>query len=132
MTTDVHALAETTLGRAERYSVRPEIERAPEILDAGETVALIAVGTFHGSGNSLILATDRRLIVVNQSRGLFGKKLRVDDVAYDRIQRVGSETGTVSGTLALATAGGDLAIERILPPGRAAELAAYVRARLAP
>lgn len=128
--TDVQQLAEATLGRAERFSVRPELARAQEILDDGETVALVAVGSHTGSGNSLVLATDRRLVVLNQTGGAFRKRLQTDDVPYTRVARVTAEAGTVSGTLTLATAGGDLTIERILPPGRAAELAAHIRARL--
>jgi len=128
--TDVQKLAETVLGRAERFSVKAELKRAGEILDDGEEVELLAVGSYEGAGNSLILVTDRRVIALNETGGIFGKKLAVHDVPYSRITSVSSQVGRVHGAVTLASSGGDMEIERILPPGRAAELAGVVRRRL--
>lgn len=128
--TDIQQLAETTLGRADRFSVRAELGRAAEILEDDETVAMIATGAWEGAGNSLIVATDRRLIALNQTGGLLGKKLHVQDVPYARVTSVRSDAGRVNGSLTLTVSGGDVSIGRILPTGRAAELAAFIRRSL--
>jgi len=127
--TDVQQLAETTLGKFERMSVKAELKRADEVIQSGERVEMLAVGSYRGSGNSLIIATDRRLIALNET-GMFGKKLQVHDITYSHISHVASEAGVTNGKIMIAASGGDIDIERILPTGRSAEIANYIRTRL--
>lgn len=122
-------LAETTLGRAERFSVKAELKRADTTLLPDETVHLIAVGSYRGAGNSLILLTDTRLVALNEV-GAFAKKLQVHDVRFDRVSSVQSESGRVSGSVTLNTSGGDVEIGKVLPTGRAEQVAAFIRSKM--
>ena len=126
---DIQALAESTLGRAERFSVKAEIKRADEVIDPGETVEMLAVGSYKGSGNSLVILTDTRLIVLNET-GAFAKKLHVHDMLHRRVSNVRTESGRVHGKLTLSSSGDDMEIDRILPTGRSDEIARAIRARL--
>lgn len=101
---DIQQLAESTLGRVERLSVKAELKRAGEIIQPGEDVAMLAVGSYTGSGNNLIIVTDRRLIAINEV-GAFNKRLHVQDITYDRITHVQSEDSRINGRVILATAG---------------------------
>lgn len=127
---DVQQLAETTLGKSERFSVKAELQRAASVLHPNETVTMIAVGNYRGGGNSLLIATDQRLVALNQTGAFMSKKLQVHDVRYDRVSSVQSASGRVSGSVTLNTAGGDVDIEKILPSGRADELAAFIRSKM--
>lgn len=104
---DIQQLAESTLGRVERLSVKAELKRAGEIIQPGEDVAMLAVGSYTGSGNNLIIVTDRRLIAINEV-GAFNKRLHVQDITYDRITHVQSEDSRINGRVILATAGGEI------------------------
>ena len=127
--TTIAELAETTLGRAERFSVKKELAKADTTLLPDETVHLIAVGSYRGAGNSLILVTDTRIVALNEV-GSFSKRLQVHDVRYDRVSSVQSEAGRISGSVKLNTSGGDIEIDKILPTGRADEVAAFIRSRM--
>lgn len=126
---DIQQLAETTLGKIERYSVKAELKRAHEVIQPGETVQMIAVGNYKGAGNSLVIVTEQRLVAINET-GAFNKKLQTHDVRYDRVSSVQSESSKVSGSVTLNTSGGDIEIEKVLPTGRATEVATYVRSRI--
>lgn len=126
---DIQELAETTLGKMERFSVKAELKRASEVIQAGETVQMLGVGNYKGAGNSLIIATDQRIIALNETGSFVSKKLQVHDIAYGRISHVGSETGRL-GKLSMNASGGDIEIDKFLPGERAGEIASYIRDRM--
>lgn len=126
---DVQQMAEATLGRFERASVKAELKRAAEVLKPGETVAMLAVGSYTGAGNSLLLVTDQRFIAVNETGGFMGKKLQVHDIAFDRVSHVSSETGRL-GKLTINASGGDIEVDKVLPGERAGEIASFIREQL--
>jgi hypothetical protein len=126
----VQELAESTLGTAERFSVKAELARADHELDPGETVEMLAVGRYEGVGNSLIILTDRRIVALNETGPMFRKKLQAHDLRFSRITSVQSENGRVHGKIILNTNSGDIEIEKMLPTGRAVEMGRALRSRL--
>lgn len=124
----VQELAETTLDRLQRYTVKAELKRADEVIQPNEAVQMVAIGSHKGAGNSLVVVTDQRIVLMNETGG-FTKKLQVHDITYHKISHVSSEIGRL-GTLKLNASGGDIEIEKMLPGPRAGEIASYIRDRI--
>jgi hypothetical protein len=66
--------------RVANLGVRHAVRRLPEVLDEGETVEMLATGTY-GRGTGVLALTDRRLVFYGH--GLLTRT--VEDVPYDRI-----------------------------------------------
>ncbi|MFJ7072127.1 PH domain-containing protein [Streptomyces sp. NPDC098781] len=82
------------------FGVRREVRRLPEVLLEGETVEMLATGSY-GRGNGLLAMTDQRLVFY--SHGVLSQK--VEDFPYSRISSVQWSGGLLMGTLSVIASG---------------------------
>ncbi|MGX1494436.1 SHOCT domain-containing protein [Streptomyces tendae] len=94
--------------RVANLGVRHAVRRLPEVLDEGETVEMLATGTY-GRGTGVLALTDRRLVFYGH--GVLTRT--VEDVPYDRISSVQWTSGLLTGTLAVVSAGGRTEIRQV-------------------
>ncbi|MFK4865306.1 MULTISPECIES: SHOCT domain-containing protein [Streptomyces] len=111
--------------RVANLGVRHAVRRLPEVLDDGETVEMLATGTY-GRGTGVVALTDRRLVLYGH--GVLTRT--VEDVPYDRISSVQWTGGLLTGTLAVVSAGGRTEIRQV-PRDQGAALADLLGRRLA-
>jgi hypothetical protein len=113
------------LGRMERASVKAELKRAAEVLLPDEQPSIVAVGRYEGAGNSLLILTDRRFIIVNET-GSFTKTLNTRDVVRSRITDVESKISR-NGEITIHTAATKIRVHGILPVANATQIANALR-----
>ncbi|WP_228974969.1 PH domain-containing protein [Streptomyces sp. DH12] len=104
---------------------RREIQRLPEVLWEGETVEMLATGTY-GKGLGLVAMTDKRLIFFKH--GMLSQQ--VEDFPYGRISSVQWSGAMISGTLTVFASGNKAEIKQ-MPKDQGKALADALRARLA-
>ncbi|MEU1277093.1 PH domain-containing protein [Streptomyces sp. NPDC005805] len=94
---DIDAAA-AKLGSA--FGSKREIQRLPEVLWEGESVQMLATGTY-GNGSGLVAMTSMRLIFLKH--GILSQT--VEDFPYGKISSVQWSGGMLMGTLTVYTSG---------------------------
>ena len=103
--TDIDAAAERL---SSAFGSKREIAKLPEFLWEGETVEMLAAGSY-GGGLGLLAMTDRRLIFLKH--GFMSQKL--EDFPYANISSVQWQGGMVQGTLTVYASGNKAEIKNI-------------------
>ncbi|MET8098116.1 PH domain-containing protein [Streptomyces sp. NPDC005236] len=110
---------------ASTLGAKREIERLPEVLWEGETVEMLATGTY-GKGSGVLAMTNRRLVFY--FNGLLSQQ--VEDFPYNRISSVQWAAGMLMGTLTVFASGNKAEISQV-PKAQGKPLADLLRQRMA-
>ncbi|MFJ5089985.1 PH domain-containing protein [Streptomyces sp. NPDC088674] len=119
---DIDAAAEklgSTMG------AKREIKRLPEVLWEGETVEMLATGSY-GGGTGLVAMTSMRLVFLKH--GVMSQT--VEDFPYPKISSVQWQGGMLMGTLTVYTSGNRADIKN-MPKDQGAALSDKLRALIA-
>jgi len=108
-----------------KFLVRKEIRRLPELLDPGEALVTACSGTYENH-NGLLAVTDRRVLFVEE--GMVRKKL--EEFHYGRISSAQRSSGMLTATLTIITSGNKSTIKNIVPKVRADEIVTYISGRI--
>jgi hypothetical protein len=114
------------LDEGTRWLLRREIKKLPDLLPIGEEILHMAQGR-HEGGTGLIVATDSRLMFIEQ--GVSHQKVR--DLPFAIVSSVQAEVNVVASKLIVSSMQGEVAISRVYPKDRTMQIADYVRSRTA-
>ncbi|MGW1544596.1 PH domain-containing protein [Streptomyces sp. NPDC002309] len=110
---------------ASTLGAKREIERLPEVLWEGETVEMLATGTY-GKGTGLLAMTNQRLVFYYN--GLLSQQ--VEDFQYSRISSVQWAAGMLMGTLTVFASGNKAEISQV-PKAQGKPMSDLLRQRMA-
>ena len=115
------------LDGASRLLARREIKELSNILWDDEHIKGALQGRY-GSGQGLLVATDRRLVFLDKK--LVGNRIRVEDFPYDKVSSIQYQLKFLSATVTIFTSGNRAEITDIVPKGATRAFCESVRATM--